>query len=66
MIAYIEYAGGLHWSELEGPTDIVLIAEQDWFIIQDCQIQRLQMNIEYWCMHAQIVPMTLKTKNVFH
>ena len=46
MIAYLEYAGGLHWSELEGPTDIVLIAEQDWFIIQDCQIQRLQMNIE--------------------
>lgn len=26
----IQYnAGGLHWSELEGPTDIVLIVVQD-------------------------------------
>jgi len=29
MIAQLEYAGGLHWSELEGPTGIVLIVVQD-------------------------------------
>ncbi len=47
MIAYLEYAGGLHWSELEGPTDIVLIVVQDLCIIPDYRIQRHQMNIEY-------------------
>ena len=30
----------LHWPELEEPTDIVSIAVQDWFIIQDYQIPK--------------------------
>ncbi len=47
MIAQLEYAGGLHWSELEGPTGIVLIVVQDWCIIQDYQTLKHQMNTEY-------------------
>ena len=46
MIAHTKYAGGLHWSELEGPTDIVLIVVQGWSIIQDYLIQKHQMNTE--------------------
>ena len=44
---HLQYAGVLHWSELEGPTGIVLIVAQDWYIIQDCQTQRHQTNTEF-------------------
>ena len=47
MIGHLEYAGDLHWLELEEPIDIVWIVVQDWYIIQDCQIQKHQMNTEY-------------------
>ena len=47
MISYLQYAGGLHWSGLEGPIGIVLIAGQDWCITLDCLTLKLQMNIEY-------------------
>ncbi len=39
-------AGVLLWTELEVPTDIVLIVGLDWCIIHDYQIQRRQMSIE--------------------
>ena len=55
----------LHWPELEEPTDIVSIVVQDWFIIQDYQTQKHQMNIEYWFTHAQIVQKTLKNQRCF-
>jgi len=29
MIPHLEYAGGLHWSGLDGPIGIALIAVQD-------------------------------------
>ena len=45
---------------LGGPTDIVLIVAQDWCTTRDYQIQKPQMSIEYWFMHAQIVLMILK------
>ena len=35
MIGHIEYAGDLHWLELEEPIDIVWIVVQDWYIIQE-------------------------------
>ena len=47
MIEDKEYAGDLHWLELEEPIGIVLIVEPDWYIIQGCQIQKHQMNTEY-------------------
>ncbi len=65
MIDYSNYAGGLHWPELEGLTDIVLIVVLDWFTIQDFQIQKRLMNTEFLFMHAQIVLMTLKDQKCF-
>ena len=62
MIDYTNYAGGLHWSELEGPTDTVLIVVQDWCIILDCQIQKHPMNTEYWSMHVQTAQMILRNQ----
>ena len=42
-----QYAGDLHWLELEEPIDIVLIVGLDWYIILDYQTQKHQMNTEY-------------------
>ena len=47
MIEDKEYAGDLHWLELEEPIDIVLIVVQDWSIIPGYQTQKHQMNTEY-------------------
>ena len=65
MIEDKEYAGDLHWLELEEPIGIVLIVEPDWYIIQGCQIQKHQMNTECLFMHVRIVQMTLKNQKCF-
>ena len=39
--------GDLHWLERKESTDTVLTAGQGWSIIQDCQIQKPQMNTGY-------------------
>lgn len=47
MIGQIQYAGDLHWLELEEPIGIVWIVGQDWYIIPDYPIQKHQMNTEF-------------------
>ena len=58
-------AGGLHWPELEGPTDIVLIVVEDWYITHAFQTPKPQMTLGYWSTRVQTVRKTLKSQKCF-
>jgi len=58
-------AGGLHWPELKGLIDTVLIVVQGWCIIQDYQTLKHQTSIEYWYTLVRTVQRILKNQKCF-